>query len=82
MGFLKKLFGGGKDEIIEEAAADAECPHTSLVPHWDSVDDMGKHDKITYYICEGCDSRFSREEGEKLNERIDPRLQALDPDKT
>ncbi len=42
------------------------CPHTSLFARWDSAEDMGKPDKVTSYLCTGCESTFTREEGERL----------------
>ncbi len=71
MGFLDRLFGrkGGtetappkEDEII----ADVACPHGSLVAHWDDLEAMGKSDAVSYYICESCGERFSREQGQRL----------------
>jgi hypothetical protein len=40
----------------------AECPHTVLAPHWDSVEDMGKSDKVISYYCQGCARTFTPEE--------------------
>jgi hypothetical protein len=42
------------------------CPHTTLVPRWDSVADMGKEEKVTSYTCDGCQQRFSPAEGRAL----------------
>lgn len=81
MGFLKKLFGGGKKETSEESPSSAECPHTALVPRWDAAEDMGKTDKITHYICEGCGSRFSREEGEQLIADEEQRIRGLETER-
>lgn len=82
MGFLDRLFGGKKEkgdqEIAEQAAADAECPHTALVPQWETADEMGQHDKISGYRCEGCGATFSPEEGEKLQQAEDERIKALE----
>jgi hypothetical protein len=38
----------------------------TLVPRWDSADDIGKPEKVSSFICEGCQVSFSREEGEQL----------------
>jgi hypothetical protein len=35
-------------------AMPAECQHRDLAPRWDSVDDVGRVDKITHYACVGC----------------------------
>jgi len=71
MGFLDKLFGrkGGTQTLPpkeDEIIPDVPCPHGSLVPHWDQPEDMGKSDAVSYYICESCGERFSREEGQRL----------------
>ncbi len=71
MGFLDKLFGrkGGTDTLPQkedETIPDVPCPHGSLVPHWDELADMGKTDAVSYYICESCGGRFSREDGQRL----------------
>ena len=71
MGFLDKLFGrkagtetapAKEDEMI----ADVPCPHGSLVAHWDEPQAMGKSDAVSYYTCESCGERFSREQGQRL----------------
>jgi transposase-like protein len=83
MGFLSRLFGGKKEEPLDEsAAAAAECPHTALVPRWDSAEDMGKEDKISGYRCEGCSNTFSREEGQRLLEAEEERVRALETERT
>ena len=71
MGFLDKLFGrkGGAETALakeEEMIADVPCPHGSLVAHWDDLGAMGKSDAISYYICESCGERFTREQGQRL----------------
>lgn len=75
MGILDRLFGGKKKEeeekIFEQAAEDAECPHTALVAEWETAEEMGHEDKISGYRCEGCGAHFSREEGEKIKESQD-----------
>jgi hypothetical protein len=76
MGFLDKLFG----RKTEEAAApertleeiQAECPHSTVSGRWDSVEDMGKEDKATRFVCEACNAEFSLEEMREL--RDNPRV--------
>jgi hypothetical protein len=86
MGFLDKLFGrkagtatapARQDEIIE----DVPCPHGSLVPHWDQPEDMGNSDAISYYICESCDQRFSRDEGQRLMAAAAERVRAAEQER-
>ncbi|MBI3977921.1 MAG: hypothetical protein HY331_07030 [Chloroflexi bacterium] len=42
------------------------CKHETLVPRWDSPEDMGKRDKVTHYLCDQCQATLSREEGQRL----------------
>jgi len=67
MGILKKVLGQNEDNQEQEtitAEPERECPHTSLVPHWDSLEDMGKSEKATYR-CEACSRVFSAEEAQE-----------------
>ncbi len=68
MTFLQRLFGRKEEAAVAtpEAAPSPECPHTTLVPRWDSVSDMGKDEAITSYHCDACSADFSREEGMRL----------------
>lgn len=67
MGVLSRLFGRQKErEHQPSGEPQAECPHVVLIPHWDGVDDIGKLDRVTWYGCEACSARFSREEGERI----------------
>ena len=63
MSVLSKLFGRHEEP---PAADDVACPHTALIPRWESVDDMGKVDRATGFQCEACGSNFSPEEGRRL----------------
>jgi hypothetical protein len=75
MGILDRLFGGRQDEEAQQSPADAaECIHGVLVPHWETVDDIGKDDRVTSYRCESCHVTFSREEGQRLQEAAARRL--------
>jgi len=51
------------------------CPHTALVPRWDSVADMGKEDKVTSYTCEACQASFTADEGRALRATEAARVQ-------
>jgi hypothetical protein len=47
-----------------QEAAPAEqgpCPHWELVPRWNSVADMGRHERVTYYVCTSCGERVNPE---------------------
>lgn len=63
MSLLRKLTGKEKQEQQASEALEAPpCPHTAMVPRWDSVEDMGKEDKATSYFCQGCERTFTPDE--------------------
>lgn len=74
MGILGKLFGrdsgesGGATATAPQEELSTECPHTTLLGRWDAVDDMGKPEKATMWVCDACQTEFSPEEGERLRE--------------
>jgi hypothetical protein len=60
--FLKRVFGKAEPSTdVEDEVQPLECPHTRLLPRWDSVQDMGKEEKATGYVCEGCGQIFTPE---------------------
>jgi hypothetical protein len=50
----------------------------TLVPRWNSADDIGKPEKVSSFICEACETSFSREEGEQLQATEAERLRSLE----
>lgn len=76
MGFLDKLFGGGKKQQAAVAEIAVECPHSVLVARWDSVADMGHEDKATRFLCETCHEEFSPEEAKHLRDTMAERVNA------
>lgn len=68
MALLDKLLGRGKAKKAVEEGPPPECPHTNLVPRWDSVQDMGKAEKATSYVCEACGERFDAESVRRAHE--------------
>lgn len=77
MGILDKLFGRNKRTATvtrtrEEIQAD--CPHTTLLARWDSVEDMGKNDKATKFICDSCHAEFSPNQTDTIREGHAERL--------
>ena len=76
MGFLGKLFGGGKKEQTAVAEIAVECPHSVLVARWDSVKDMGFEDKATRYMCETCHEEFTPEVAKQLRDTMAERVNA------
>lgn len=74
MGLLDKLLRrAAKTEAIDKPP----CPHTVLVPRWDSVKDMGDSEQVTRYRCDGCGTEFSKEEGVQLMATERERLRRL-----
>jgi hypothetical protein len=63
-----------KKEKVEETIEKPPCPHSALVPRWDSIDDIGRDDRATSYVCEACGEQFSPEEGRMLQQSMAERL--------
>jgi transposase-like protein len=69
MNLIRRLLGQKEEMGVPEAdieAAETKCPHTTLIPHWDSAEAMGQADQISHFECESCKQTFSREDGERL----------------
>lgn len=78
MGFLAKLFGGKKQEDTAVAEAPPlECPHSVLVPRWETVQDMGIEEKASRYMCEACHEEFTPEKARELRDSTGDRLTAV-----
>ena len=69
-----KLFGNKKQPAATATLPQIECPHAVLVPRWDSIEDMGKEDKATRFMCESCHEEFSPEQAKGLREGISAKL--------
>jgi hypothetical protein len=78
MGLLSKLFGGKKQEVVADVPIVA-CPHSVLVPRWDSVQDMGIEDKATRFMCEACKQEFAPAEAAHLRDTLLERLALENP---
>jgi transposase-like protein len=66
MGILNKILGHDEEaQTMEQAIDAAECPHTALAPHWDSLADMGKKELATY-TCESCGRTFNYDQAAKI----------------
>lgn len=68
MGILDRLFGRKEDEgaaAVAERPIEEECPHGSMTPRWENAEEMGKMELVSYYVCEGCGIKLSREESER-----------------
>jgi hypothetical protein len=77
MSFLKGLFGRGKSKAARAEVPALDCPHVTLVPKWDSVQDMGVEDRATSYVCEACQQSFTPEAGRALRAAEAERLKAV-----
>ena len=66
MGILNKLFEKKETESVETVPQSVECPHTVLIPRWDSVEDMGDESKATAFLCESCGVAFNQAEAAQL----------------
>ncbi len=90
MGFLDRIFGKkraanagataalARSQPLTDSTATTEtppCPHTALVPRWDSVADMGNEAKVTSYTCESCQQHFTAAEGRRLRQTEAERVQ-------
>jgi hypothetical protein len=77
-----KLFGHAKATTATAERSTQgqarECPHTALAPHWDAAEDMGKHDKVSSYVCDACQQRYPREEGERMLTDVAARMRVID----
>ena len=76
MGVLDKLLGRKPAGVAEPGTAteNPPCPHTTLVPRWDSAADMGHEDKIAGYDCDSCKQHFTAGQGRDLRRTEAARL--------
>ena len=82
MGIFDRLFGGsdkggGKPAttaVIDPEGAAISCPHSVLLPRWDAVEDIGKEERATHYVCEACQQTFSPAEAQALKDTMFERL--------
>jgi hypothetical protein len=75
MGILDRF---RKNSTSAAPAIEVACPHTALMGRWDSVDDMGKEEKITAFVCDACHQSFTPEEGRALRVSTADRLHTED----
>jgi hypothetical protein len=79
MGLLSKLRGGGDSNTATETIEAPPCPHVSLLPRWDSIDDMGDDNKAVSFTCEACGQVFEPAEAMRLRASEEERVRnALD----
>jgi hypothetical protein len=67
MGLLDRIFGGShkREATVIEAPP---CPHLTLIPRWDSADDIGKADLASSFTCEACGQTFTPDEAQGLRD--------------
>ncbi len=73
------LFRRDKDE--DRAAVmepEPECMHVALSARWDDLDDMGREDKVSAWVCQSCSSVFTPAEAEELRRSESERIGATD----
>ena len=73
MGLLNKLFGRPRPGAPPATEIPA-CPHTTLVPKWDSIAAMGHADQVSGYTCDSCHRAFTAAEGRALRQTEAERL--------
>ena len=66
---------GAKAVVSEER----ECVHGVLVPKWDDNANMGKEDLVTTYLCEACQTSFTKEKGLELRDGLAERIRLGGP---
>ena len=74
MSFLTKLFGRSKATSAQSEVVAPPCPHVTLVPRWDTAEDIGKEDKATGFTCDACHQSFTPEEARQLRRTESERL--------
>jgi hypothetical protein len=79
MRWLTKRFGRTAATPPLPPAAEL-CPHTTLVPKWESLAEMGQDDKASGYTCQGCQRTFTAAEGRDLLRTEGERLARLQKD--
>ena len=68
---LGKMFGRDSKASTEhptsavERVASGECSHLALTPRWDNLEDMGKEDRATAYVCDACHVSLSPADAER-----------------
>lgn len=50
---------GANHTSKEHGATAVQCGHVALVPHWDSLADMGHQDRVSFFRCDACGTVFT-----------------------
>lgn len=71
-----RLLRKRRDESATNEQPEATpCEHLVLIPMWDSVDDIGRQDRVSRERCEACGAVFSADEAASLRATEASRLQ-------
>jgi hypothetical protein len=65
----------GETATDEEQPQSTACEHLVLIPMWDSVDDIGRQDRVSRERCEACSTVFSADEAASLRATEAARVQ-------
>ncbi len=66
MGLLNRIVGG-KKAVVTKAVEAPLCPHSVLMPRWDTAADIGE-ERASAYVCEACGDKFTPQETRGLRE--------------
>ncbi|MDA0365706.1 MAG: hypothetical protein O2843_07555 [Chloroflexi bacterium] len=72
MSWLSKIMGRKAAKAAPPIAV--QSPHVTLVPRWDSAEDMGHEDRASSYKCDSCASTFTPVEARELRRTEAERL--------
>ncbi len=65
MSFLKKLLRR-QEPLAPPERPQGLCLHVTLVPRWDTPEDMGNEARTSRFVCSACSTSFNPEEARGL----------------
>ena len=72
-----------KSTVVDEPALEEEdappCPHVALSPRWENLDDMGREDRISSFVCQSCAEEFTPRQVDELRATEAERIGAAGP---
>lgn len=78
MGILARLLHRTSSPTTRAAAEAPVCPHTALLPRWDTLEDMGHDERATSFHCDVCGEEFTPAEAHLLRVSETGRLRGSD----
>ncbi len=77
MSVLDRLFrrGTGTAGGDHAPAVQMECAHVAMTPRWDRVEDMGRDDLTTSFVCDSCHRTLTPAEATTARQAVAGRLQ-------